>query len=113
MGDDTRSGLRSALDDLSGGLRSALGLEERQPHLIDELLGDRVGGHRRHQGAVRDRVRTAPRRRRSGPSPLVVVKWSQHSEEQDPVGDEPGTSRVADPSTAPRPRPSVTGSVVE
>ncbi len=77
MGEDTRSALRSALGDLRGGLRSALGLEEPQLELIDELLEGRGAGHRgRHGVAARDRLRTTPcrKRPRSGPNPLVVVK---------------------------------------
>lgn len=53
---DFRRRLRSALDDLSVGLRSALGLEQPKPDLVEELLGARVA-----DAPLRGR---APRRRR-------------------------------------------------
>jgi hypothetical protein len=75
MGDDTRGGLRSALDDLRAGLRAALGLEEPAPELglIDELLGT---GPRRRHAAPRGGTRMTLRRKRqaSRPNPLVLIK---------------------------------------
>lgn len=70
MGDHSRSRLRSALDDLASGLRSALGLEPSYPELIEELL-DGGDARRRAEGP-----RRAPLRKRSpsGQSPLALVK---------------------------------------
>jgi len=76
MGDDRRSGLRSALDDLRRGLRSALGLDEPEFELVDELLGRSRIDHCRRHGAPRGGPRLTGRRnhRPSRPSHLVVVK---------------------------------------
>ena len=74
MGDDSRRGPRSALEDLRRGLRSALGLEEPEVELIDELLGRSRMDHRRRHGAPRGGPRLTGRRRPSGPSHLVLVK---------------------------------------
>lgn len=74
MGDDSRRGLRAAYDDLRRGLRSALGLEEPEFELVDELLGrsriDRCGCH----GAPRGGPRLTGRRNHRPSSHLVVVK---------------------------------------
>lgn len=61
---DFRRRLRSGLDDLSAGLRSALGLEQQEPDLVAELLQPRAPEARRRGRAPRRRRARDPRRAR-------------------------------------------------